>query len=149
MDVFEAAYRVGHDFKPDGAVGLARKMGKNPGTFLNKLNTNTETHQLSLAEALAMSVVAGDSRIAEAFCWELGGFFVAKPECGGMSDLELLTLWLARERKSGGFAEVVDRCFAHGRISEKDWKEIEVAGVAYLGAFLELMYRFKAMRHGR
>ncbi len=26
MDVFEAAYRVAHDFRPDGAVGLARRL---------------------------------------------------------------------------------------------------------------------------
>ena len=46
MDVFEAAYRVAHDFRPDGAVGLARRLGKNPGTLLNKLNPH---HQCGIA----------------------------------------------------------------------------------------------------
>ena len=61
-DVFDAAYRVAHDFKPDGAVGLARRLGKNPGTFLNKLNPHQETHHLTLGEAVLLPAVPRDTK---------------------------------------------------------------------------------------
>lgn len=146
MDVFEAAYRVAHDFKPNGAVGLARKLGKNPAVLLNKLNPNQETHHLSLGDAVAISHAADDDRIAQAFAWERGGFFVRWPQRSGASDMELLTLWMTREQRSGQFAAVVERCYADGGISEQDWREIKAAGMAYVAAFLELMHRFEGMR---
>lgn len=145
MDVFEAAYRVAHDFRPDGAVGLARRLGKNPGTFLNKLNPNQEMHHLTLGEAVAMSNAAADTRIAQAFAYELGGAFVQLPPSNTASDLELLTLMLARDEKSGTFASTVARCLEDGRISPRDWKEIRTAGMAYLSAFMALMQRFEGM----
>lgn len=144
-DVFDAAYRVAHDFKPDGAVGLARRLGKNPGTFLNKLNPHQETHHLTLGEAVAMSVAADDARIAQAFAFELGGAFVKLPPLHGASDMELLTLMLERDERGGVFAETVMRCLDDGRISPRDWKEIRGAGMAYLGAFMALMQRFEGM----
>lgn len=146
MDVFEAAYRVAHDFPQGGAVGLARKMGRNPGTLLNEVNPNQETHKLGLGDSVAMSVVADDTRIAQAFCWALNGFFVKKPAHCGASDIELLTLWLQRESRAGQFAAVVERCYADGEICAEDWKAIEAAGMQYVAAFLELMYRFKGLR---
>jgi len=145
MDVFEAAYRVAHDFRPDGAVGIARRIGKNPGTFLNKLNPNQEMHHLTLGEAVAMSIAAADARIAQAFAYELGGAFVPLPPVTAASDLELLTLMLARDEKGGTFASTVARCLDDGRISPRDWKEIRTAGMAYLSAFMALMQRFEGM----
>lgn len=144
-DVFDAAYRVAHDFKPDGAVGLARRLGKNPGTFLNKLNPHQETHHLTLGEAVAMSVAAGDPRIAQAFAFELGGVFMKLPPRAGASDLELLTLMLQRDEAGGRFASTVERCLEDGEVSARDWKEIRAAGSAYLGAFMALMQRFEGM----
>lgn len=145
MDVFEASYRVAHDFRPDGAVGLARRLGKNPGTLLNKLNPHQETHHLTLGEAVAMSVAAGDPRIAQAFAFELGGVFVKLPPRAGASDLELLTLMLQRDEAGGRFASTVERCLEDGEVSARDWKEIRAAGSAYLGAFMALMQRFEGM----
>lgn len=145
MDVFEAAYRVAHDFRPDGAVGLARRLGKNPGTFLNKLNPHQETHHLTLGEAVAMSIAASDARIAQAFAWEVGGVFVRLPPPAGASDLELLTLMLQRDVSGGRFAQTVEQCLEDGRISARDWQAIRDAGVTYVSAFMALMQRFEGM----
>lgn len=145
MDVFEAAYRVAHDFRPDGAVGLARRLGKNPGTLLNKLNPHQETHHLTLGEAVAMSIAAGDVRIAQAMAWEMGGVFVMLPPAAGASDLELLTLMLQRDVSGGRFAQTVEQCLEDGRISARDWQAIRDAGVTYVSAFMALMQRFEGM----
>lgn len=144
MDIYEAAYRVAHDF-PGKVPALAKRMNKHPGTLSNEINTNDDGHKLGLGTALAMSIAANDTRIAEAFCWELDGFFVKKPPRTGASDIELLSLWLQREQTGGDFARVVAHCYEDGRISAADWKAIETAGMAYVAAFLELMFRFKGM----
>lgn len=145
MDVFEAAYRVAHDFRPDGAVGLARNLGENPGTLLNKLNPHQETHHLTLGEAVAMSIASGDVRIAQAFAWEVGGAFVRLPPAAAASDLELLTLMLQRDEAGGRFAQTVEQCLEDGRISARDWQAIRDAGVTYVSAFMALMQRFEGM----
>jgi len=119
MDVFEAAYRVAHDFRPDGAVGLARRLGK--------------------------SIASGDARIAQAFAWEMGGVFVKLPTRAGASDLELLTLMLQRDEAGGRFASTVEQCLEDGRISARDWQAIRDAGVGYVSAFMALMQRFEGM----
>ncbi len=142
MDVFEASYRVAHDFRPDGAVGLARRLGKNPGTLLNP---HQETHHLTLGEAVAMSIASGDARIAQAFAWEMGGVFVKLPPKAGASDLELLTLMLQRDEAGGRFAATVEQCLEDGRISARDWQAIRDAGVGYVSAFMALMQRFEGM----
>lgn len=104
MDVFEAAYRVAHDFKPDGAVGLARRLGKNPGTFLNKLNPHQDSHSLTIGEAVQISTATGDRRILEAFASTMGcGVFVL-PDGGLACDMALIELLLARDQKIGAFS---------------------------------------------
>lgn len=64
MDVHDAAYRVAHDFLPDGAVGLARKLGKVPGTFLNQLNPHQETAKLGLGDAVAKQAAVDPRSLA-------------------------------------------------------------------------------------
>lgn len=146
--VFDAAYRLAHEFPAGGAMGLARVLGQHPGVFLNKINPAQERHRLSLNDVVAMSVASGDARIVQALCWVMGGFFVARPSSSGSSDLELLTLWLQKKQKDGVFAGVVERCYADGDISEADWQEIRAAGMLFMGSFLDLLYRFEGLKHG-
>lgn len=143
MDVFNAAYRLAHDFRPDGAVGLARKLGINQGTFLNQLNPNTETHGLSLARALQMSVFTGDRRILAAFAAEMGCAVVSLPDLRRKSNRDLLALMLQRDREVGEFAQQVETALADQRISPRELEAIRSAGMEAVGAFLELMARFE------
>jgi hypothetical protein len=141
VDVFEAAYRVAHDFKPDGAVGLARKLGKNPGTFLNQLNPNTETHNLPLATAVQMSVFTGDPRIVNAFALELGRATVALPDYSAHSSRDLVSLLLQRDRAIGEFAKTMEAAIADGRLTPREIQDMKEDGMAVVAIFLELISR--------
>lgn len=145
MDVFEAAYRVAHDFEPNGAVGLARLMGKNPGTLLNKLNPHQETHLLSLADAVQMSTITGDRRVLEAFADTLGCGVFPLPRGGFACDAELIGLILQRDVKVGEFGRVLDRALADGRINRAEGRALRRWGLEVITAVMELVSRLEAM----
>lgn len=145
MDVFEAAYRVAHDFQPNGAVGLARLMGKNPGTLLNKLNPHQETHLLSLADAVQMSTITGDTRILQAFADTLGCAVFALPDGGFACDAELIGLILKRDQRNGEFARALDRALADGRISRAEARELRRWGLTVITSVMELISRLEGM----
>lgn len=145
MDVFDAAYRVAHDFKPDGAVGLARIMGENPGTFLNRLNPNQETHELKLGQAVRMSVAARDRRICEAFADTLGAVVVPLPPKALVCDVDLLTLLLDRDSEQGRFAAELARALEDGRIDRREAEQLRVWALRSIVSLMGLVSRLEAM----
>lgn len=149
LDVLSAAYRVAHDFRPDGAMGLARKMGAPAGTFLNEVNPEQETHKLGLGRAVAMSVAAGDFRILHAFADTCGFLAIPKPDLSDVSDHALLDLWLARDEAAGHFAETVLRSLADGRITAAEFSEIRDRAYRYAASVLEIVSRLEGLRDVR
>lgn len=145
MDVFEAAYRVGHDFRPDGAVGLARLMGRNPGTLLNKLNPNQETSTLGLGDAVLMSTISGDPRILEAFALTMKRGVFELPQPGFPCDTDLISLVLRRERKQGEFARVLEAALGDGRISRAEAVELSRWGRLVIQRWVELITRLESI----
>lgn len=145
MDVHDAAYRVAHDFAPDGAVGLARKLGRNAGTFLNQLNPAQETAKLGLGDAVAMSISAADFRILHAFADSCGFIAVAKPDFSRVSDASLLEMLLRRDREEGEFAQVLAAALDHGDLTPAKLSEIGEEAYQAVAAMLELVERLKGL----
>lgn len=148
MDVLQAAYRVAHDFKPDGAVGLARKQGISSGTFSNEVNPEQETHKLGLGRAVAMSLAAQDFRILHAFADTCGFVAIAKPDLASVTDERLLDLFLIRDQASGEFARAVTRALEDRRISEDELSAIEDRAYTYVATVLEIVERLRSYRRG-
>ena len=148
MDVLHAAYNVAHEYLPDGAVGLARKMGRNPGTFLNQLNPEQESAKLGLGDAVAMSIAADDYRILHAFADTCGFVAFKKPDFSRVSDASLLEMLLKRDRAEGEFADVLGRALDNGQISRAEYAAIEQEAYEAAAATLELVERLKGLRRG-
>jgi hypothetical protein len=72
VNITDAAYAVAHDY-PGGTESLAPRLGMSGAVLRNKVNPNNTTHHLTLAEALRMSEITSDRRVAEAFARELHG----------------------------------------------------------------------------
>lgn len=144
MDVFEAAYRVAHDYK-GGAVALAGRLGKNPGTLLNKLNPHHETCVLSLSDAVAISVVTGDRRILEAFAAVLDCAVIALPDHETTSDAALLDLLLHKDSELGDFASALSDAIADGKVTAAEFSAMEREGLQAVAALLTLLSRLKGM----
>ena len=62
MDVLDAAYHTAQEF-PGGISALALRMGKSPSVLMNKLNTNIDSHHLTLREAQTMMDVTDNDAI--------------------------------------------------------------------------------------
>lgn len=65
MDVLDAAYHTAQSF-PGGISGLAVRMGKTPSVLMNKLNSNVDSHHLTLREAQTIMDVTDDDAILQA-----------------------------------------------------------------------------------
>lgn len=146
MDAMIAAYRVAHDYKPGGAVGLARKLGVSTGTFLNEVNPEQETHKLGIGRAVAMSVAAGDARILHAFADTLGYIAIPKPDLSNVSDGALLDLFLARDEAGGCFAATVRESLADGDISPAELEAIRESAYRLAASLLEIVSRLEGLR---
>lgn len=149
MDVMHAAYLVAHEFKPNGATGLARQMGLPAGTFLNRVNPEQETHYLPVGMAVAMSVAAQDFRILDAFADTCGFVAFKKPDLSNVSDASLLEMMLKRDRAEGDFAEVLGDALENGQVSPAEFEEIEREAYEAAAAMLELVERVRGLVRDR
>ena len=148
MDVLHAAYVVAHEFKPKGAVGLAAKLGVNPGTFLNRVNPERETHFLPLGMAVAMTLAANDFRILHAFADTCGHLAIPKPEYSRVSDASLLEMVLRRDVRMGALSGVIVSAIDDGAIDAVEMARIVETAYDVVAATLELVERLKGLRRG-
>lgn len=149
MDVMHAAFLVAHDFKPNGATGLARQMGVPAGTFLNRVNPEQETHTLPVGMAVAMSIAAQDFRILHAFADTCGFVAFKKPDLSNVSDASLLEMMLKRDRAEGDFAQVLAMSLENGQVSSEEVAEIEREAYEAAAAMLELVERIRGLVRDR
>lgn len=148
MDVFDAAYRVAHDYPHRGAVGLAAKLGKNPGTFLNKVNPGQETHQLTLGEAVEMQAISGDHRILHAMAAVLGEACFPLPDLSDLSDQALLELINRIGAEGGDFHREINHSLSDNRICAREFARIEDEAMQFIAAIGEAVARMKGMIDG-
>lgn len=122
MNIQDAAHRIGHEY-PGGAVALAHRMGIGPVVFNSKLNPNTLTHHLTLAEAQRMQQLAGRTDILEAMADELGYVIVKIPECANDIDIAKATRRAVVE--FGQWMEEIDKSLEDGSVTQNELKAIE------------------------
>lgn len=145
MDVFEAAYRVAHDFR-GGAVALAKQLGKNPGTFLNEINPATETHKLGLADATLMQVVSGDHRILYAMGATLGEVCFPLPDLSNVSDAALIEHLTRIQTESGHFHQALHDALANdGRFDRSEYAHIQEEALQWIATIAEAVERVRGM----
>ena len=64
MNIIDAAYHTVHDY-PGGATALALRLGiKSPAVLNSKVNPNTDTHHITLVEAIKIMAIP----MITAFC---------------------------------------------------------------------------------
>lgn len=121
MNVIDAAYRIGHDY-PGGAGLLADRLGIGRVVFNSKLNPNTSTHHLTLAESVRMQQLSGRSDILQAMATELGYVAIPLP---AVED-ENIPSALARScAEFGDYMRQVDESLRDGRVTPNEAKCLE------------------------
>jgi len=150
MDVFEAVYRVAHDFmggaaKGGGAVKLAEKLLRNPGTFLNQVNPETETHKLHLETAILMQMASGDHRILHAEAGMLGEVCFKVPDLSHVSDDALLELMCKVGAEGGDFYRVTNQALQKSRFTREEMAKVRHEGLEFIAAIAETMARMEGL----
>lgn len=122
MNIQDAAHRIGHEY-PGGAVALAHRMGMNPTVLNSKLNPNTKTHHLTLAEADLMQHLTGRNDIVEAMADGLGYMLIHKPGMVDGGDIPATTRRSVIE--FGQWMDAIDTALSDGRVTPNEVRAIE------------------------
>lgn len=145
MDVIEAAYRVAHDYRPNGAVGIAPRIGKSAGTLLNELNPHQESHKLGLLTATAMQAASGDHRILHAMAHTLGEVCFPVPDLSNVSDAALLEMLAKIGQEGGDFYRELNIALEDKRFSREDFATVKREAMEFIAAIAQAIARIEGM----
>ncbi|WCH24854.1 phage regulatory CII family protein [Aeromonas salmonicida] len=123
-DVLTAAYLLG---QATNISDLARKLGKSPVVLANKMNPDCDSHHLNLGEAVAVTELADDNCILEAWAAGRGLMLVARPH-GSVSDDELVEQVLLAQSVFGKLMQAIHDARADGVIDRIEQGQIERVG---------------------
>jgi len=137
----EAAASIVGDFN---VSDIARAMAKSPTTLSNKLNTNIDSHVLTLQEAIAIQHITGDNRILNAWAHSEGKTIVDLPDAG-LSDDEVADQLLKQQETIGDFAKTFRLARQKGVITQSDFDAIQKNGDSIITTALQLIAEIEQM----
>ncbi|WP_429120529.1 phage regulatory CII family protein [Aeromonas allosaccharophila] len=123
-DVLAAAYLLG---QATNISDLARKLGKSPVVLANKMNPDCDSHHLNLGEAVAVTELADENRILEAWTAGRGLMLVARPH-GSVSDDDLVEQVLLAQSVFGKLMQAIHDARVDGVIDRMEQGQIERVG---------------------
>lgn len=144
MNITDAAYAIAHDY-PGGTDSLAPRLGMSGAVLRNKVNPNNTTHHLTLAEAVRMSQITGDSRIVQTWAQELGFVVIEIPAVESCADGEVIELMARTWETNGEIGREVNRTFADGKVEAHEVSKIKDRIFAHMSTLFGLFGRIKGM----
>jgi len=124
VDVLVAAYQLG---QRHNISELARRLGKSPVVLANKLNPDCDTHHLTLGEAAAITELADDNGLVDAWALSRGKVLVDLP-VGAVSDEDLVEQVLLAQSVFGQLMQAIRDARADGVIDRIEQTQIEQVG---------------------
>ena len=117
MNIIDAAYHTVHDY-PGGATALAPRLGiKSPAVLNSKVNPNTDTHHITLVEAIKIMAITNDYRILQSMNAQLGKVAIDLPQIPECRDTALTDLVLSFGMGGGDVYTLFKTMMADGRIT--------------------------------
>ena len=117
MNIIDSAYHTVHDY-PGGATALAPRLGiKSPAVLNSKVNPNTDTHHITLVEAIKIMAITNDYRILQSMNAHLGKVAIDLPQIPECRDTALTDLVLSFGMQGGDVYTLFKTMMADGRIT--------------------------------
>lgn len=138
MNVIDAAHKTVKDY-PGGAEALGARIDMSPAVLRSKVNPNTTTHHLTLAEADEIMSVSDDHRILHALAAEHG--FVLRRAGEGDQPATVLQSVLAVNAAEGEFDRALHEALADGVITPNELQQLEACGLRQQGLFVMLLQK--------
>jgi hypothetical protein len=130
-------YNVAHNFS-GGVAGLAEFMGKGYQVLNNKLNPNSTTHYLTIAELEMLADFTNSNiKMAEYFAHKAGAVVVQLPNLPE-SDMGLLDLFLSASKEFADISSSFQTAYADGRVDAKEFEVISHEFDEALARIIEL-----------
>lgn len=147
MDIFDVIHDVAGKY-PGGVVALAHRMECNAGTLTKKLLPDDLTHNLTVRELRQIitytSSFTKENLITRALASEVDLICIEKINYEGLSDKEILDLFLELQAKQGDWSREIGAAIANGGITYDEWVAINAYYMKFLTAAAELMSRLLA-----
>jgi hypothetical protein len=144
MNTADAAYAVAHDY-PGGTESLGPRMGMSAALLRNKVNLNQTINHLTLAEAVRMTDITGDSRILEAWARQLGFALIELPAAENCADADVIELMAKTWETNGEIGREVNRTFADGRVEPHEVRRVKDSAWTHMVTLLSMITRIEGM----
>ena len=131
--------------KDYGVEKLALALRVNAATLQNKANPNCTTHCPTVKDLEDVTVLTGDSRIADAFARLAGGVFVKTSGFEGVSDTALLDLTTRMGKEFGEVCGELARDLADGNVDAHEVERLTLQVYELNQAGAELVARVRSM----
>ena len=128
MNILDTAHAVAHDY-PGGCESLAPRIGMSAAVLRSKVNPNTDTHQLTLMNAVAITDMTDDERILEAWLEQRNAVMVKLPDATEQPDNEeILSRFMSLTVQFGSLARRYSEVTADGEVDEQEMADMERIG---------------------
>lgn len=144
MNIQDAAYSTVHDYK-GGSESLAPRLGMSAAVLRNKVNTNTTTHHLTLAEAVRMVDMTEDARILHAWAKHRGAVLVSLPHNELVSDQAIMEHMAATWKTHGEVGTQISKALEDGRVDRRELRLVSDAIFDHARALFDLHARLAAI----
>ncbi len=144
MNVLDAAYAVAHDYE-GGCESLAPRIPMSSALLRNKVNPNNPANHLTLKEAVRLSVIARDPRIAQAFAAELGMVCIQMPSPDECADSDVIEFMAKSWETHGEVGAEVKRTFQDGRVERHEVRKVKDKAWSHIVTLLGLVGRIEGM----
>ncbi|WP_176314826.1 phage regulatory CII family protein [Burkholderia vietnamiensis] len=148
MNILDAAHSVALDY-PGGCESLAPRLGMSAQVLRNKVNTNNETHHLTLKNAVDMTEKTDDDRILETWARERGYALVKIPSPENCSDGEIVELMAKTWETNGEIGKEIIRTFEDNRVERHEVVRIQERTWKHFQVLLGLVSRIEGMAEDR
>lgn len=138
----DAAFNVVHDY-PGGAAALSERLGKGRPALSHEVKGDGSA-KLGLKDAVKVSILTGDTRIAQAFAQAVGGVFVpGASAAAGLAEGDLEAVARTMREVSEAVA-VFCEAMGDGRVTENELKLLEGEVLQGVGCLTALGARARA-----
>jgi len=120
-------------------------MGMSAALLRNKVNPNQSINHLTLAEAVRMSVVSNDKRIAIAFARELGLTCLEVPEPENCADADVIELMAKTWETNGEIGREVNKTFEDGVVEQHEVRRVKDRVWDHIRTLFGLVGRIEGM----
>lgn len=147
MNMIDAAHATVHDY-PGGAESLAPRLKMRPAVLNSKVNPNTATHHLTLAEAMRIMGLTGDHRMLRAMNEALGYLPPIPRIDAEVSDVALLETYTRLMSELGDFSRKFHAAVADGKLTTREVDAMQVEMLEFFAAGEELLGRARQIAEG-